>query len=233
MLNIIRKNVILVKVVRCVYPKTRVGFLFNGNMFFKFNNINVMGSSFVEIKTTPAILITNHLMCCVNKYKLYLYILGEYIFDRRFIYSILFLRQNKARCRRTKRFVFQSFSNFFLKTSLVGYMKKYSITAKLNIAVLLLLAEYFNIIWFLFFYRDWFSAKVKRVKLPSRGKKKFQKWLFNLNYIKKKKPISYIKKKLKKNKKKPIVLKNHFNVGFGYSYIGRNYRFLLTRRGVV
>lgn len=233
MFNFSDKGVLGLMVNTCNINNNKFRYLDNVIIYhhYKIVNQNTVTCFKLRIKGSLFLLfyskITRPLKTC------YLYILNEFIFDRRFIYSILRVRSNKSRSRRTKRFIYQHFSSYFIGISAVNYQKSYVITTQATTACLLATAEYFNTIWFLFWNEDWLSAREKRLKVPSRGKKKFQKWLFNLKYIAKKKPITYIPKKLKRNKKKPIVLKNHFNVGFGYGYIGINYRFLLTRRGVI
>lgn len=233
MFNLVRKGILCYNNPLILFPKTKLGFLFNKNIFINFISCSTNGTNLLEFTNSSFIEYHSFVFFSSKKNRIFLYILNEYIFDRRFIYSILFLKKNKSRCRRTKRFIFQHFSEYFIGISLQNYIRKYSISSKLGISHLLLLAEYFNIIWFLFWNKDWLSSKEKRLKLPSRGKKKFQKWSFNLLYIKLKKPITYIVKKLKRNKKKPIILKNNFNIGFKYGYIGINYAYLLSKRGVL
>lgn len=207
----------------------------NNTILFLQNFISINTNTFVcsDILRKGSFLKFFSVRFSISYYRTLLFFLNEMIYDRRYIYSILKLRQKGISMRRTKRYVFHHFYSHFIIYSVSEFQEKYNITTKQNTLKLLLLANHFNTIWYLFWNEDWVSAKEKREKIPKRGPKKHQKWSFNLKYIEKKKPISYIPKKLKKNKKKPIVLKNHFNVGFSNDYIGNNYRNLLTKRGVL
>lgn len=226
-----KKNVYLPKSI-LITPKKYIN---NNTLLFWQNFICLNTNSFnpSSLKKKGCFLKFFFVRALINYYRTLLFFLNEFIYDRRYIYSILKLRQNGTSMRRSKKYVFHHFYTHFLIYSLSEYQEKYFITTQHRTLKLLLLAEHFNLIWYLFWKEDWTSAKEKREKIPKRGPKKYQKWSFNLKYIEKKKPISYIPKKLKKNKKKPVVLKNHFNIGFNSGYIGKNYRSLLTKRGVI
>lgn len=77
---------------------------------------------------------------------MYMYIVNEFIFDRRFIYSILSIRGNRSRSRRTKRLIKQHFYGFFYGIAAPQYMADFHITAQASTIYLLTVAEYFNTI---------------------------------------------------------------------------------------
>jgi hypothetical protein len=233
MFNFISKKTVLILLNKKSLILNKVRPIFNKILFYFFKPFNSNLYSISESKYTTQLCVYLYKYTFFNKNVSYSYLLNSIIFDRRYIYSALFLIKNKYSNRRKKRFLFQHFSYLYFSQILLIFKKKYNVTTKFKTLHLLAMADYFNTIWYLFFKSDWLSARLKRLKLPSRGQNKWQKWLFNLNYIKNKKPISYLTKKLKKNKKKPIILKNHFNVGFGYGYIWENYATLLTKRGVL
>lgn len=74
--------------------------------------------------------------------------------------------------------------------------------------------EFFNKLWFFFWYNEWKSAKISLFKAM---KTKFSKWKYGYIFLTYNRPIVFLKKKnnKKKNNKKRIAqIKNTYNIGF-------------------
>ena len=83
---------------------------------------------------------------------------------------------------------------------------------------LLFFCEFINSVWFANWWKDWFSSYRTRVK--SVAKNSFIKWKYDLVGLQQGRAILFTtkKKKAKHNRRKAVVLKNTYNVGFNYGF---------------
>merc|ERR1711976_1092626 len=159
-----KKNVHLPKIL-VVTPKKYIN---NNTLIFYQNFFCINSTSFnpSSLKKKGCFLKFFFVRALINYYRTLLFFLNEFIYDRRYIYSILRLRQKGTSMRRSKRYVFHYFYSHFLIYSLSEYQEKYFITAQHRTLKLLLLCENFNLIWYLFWKEDWTSAKEKKERIP-------------------------------------------------------------------
>lgn len=82
----------------------------------------------------------------------------------------------------------------------------------------LFFCEFINSIWFFNWWKDWFSSYRTRVK--SVSKNSFIKWKYDLIGLQQGRAVFFTtkKKKAKHNRRKSVVLKNTYNIGFNYGF---------------
>jgi len=146
-----------------------------------------------------------------NNFKLNIHSLKDCIFQlRRFLmFDIIYLRKIiglpafKVRTRSKKKILFGFVDLSFFIQNLFPIENKF------------IWAEIYNIIWFLFFRKEWESSR-KYIMFLERTQLR-KKIKFNYLELKFRKVISYGKKislKKKKNQRKKKFNKNEFNIGF-------------------
>lgn len=111
----------------------------------------------------------------------------------------------------------------WLNTLAVSYCSKTTpLFKKLKISKarvqILFFCEFINSLWFLNWYDDWFSAYKTRIK--NITKNPHIKWKYDIFGLQQGKAVFFNtkKKKTKHNRKKSIVLKNTYNIGFNYGF---------------
>lgn len=78
--------------------------------------------------------------------------------------------------------------------------------------------EFINSVWFYNWWGDWFSAYKTRIK--SITKNPFIKWRYDVTGLQQGRAVFFTtkKKKTKHNRRKALVLKNTYNIGFHYGF---------------
>lgn len=106
-------------------------------------------------------------------------------------------------------------SIFFKKVLLATILKRYFLVFNFKNKLTAVYLEFFNKLWFFQWNSIWESANsifMNFVKL--RGKR----LTFGLNFAIRNKAFTFIKKKLKPNRKKTVLPSNVFNIGFYFMF---------------
>lgn len=147
-------------------------------------------------------------------YKIYLEYLNKTYKFLRIIYNLPIRKTKTHNVSKKKKWIHTTSVTYCIK--ILPIFKKLKLP-KSKIQVLFF-CEFINSIWFFNWYRDWFSAYKARIK--SVTKNPHIKWKYDVMGLQQGKAIFFTtkKKKTKHNRKKSVVLKNAYNVGFNYGF---------------
>lgn len=147
-------------------------------------------------------------------YKIYLEYLNKSYKFLRLLYNLPIRKTRTHSVSRKQKWVSVLCTNYCVKTvKLFRQLKLPHSRIKL-----LFFCEFMNSIWFLNWWKDWFSSYRTRVK--SVSKNSFIKWKYDLVGLQQGRVVFFTtkKKKTKHNRRKSVVLKNTYNIGFNYGF---------------
>lgn len=147
-------------------------------------------------------------------YKTYLEYLNKSYKFLRLLYNLPVRKVRTHSVSRRPKWVSTLCVNYCVKTTRLFKRLK----LPLSKIKLLFFCEFINSLWFVNWWKDWFSAYRTRVK--SVSKNTFIKWKYDLVGLQQGHAILFTtkKKKAKHNRRKAIVLKNTYNIGFNYGF---------------
>ena len=117
------------------------------------------------------------------------------------------------------------FKNFLLKYI---FKNLYTVYTKKN-KILAMHIEFLNKLWFFQWRFIWEFAKVNFLKFKIFRRKKFK---FGVYFSKKNKALTFLPRKVKKNKKKIVLPKNTFNIGFYFGFSRRIKKYILCGKTI-
>lgn len=184
-----------------------------------YHELRSFKSLFHSLEQVNEVIITNFFHIYVSYkqiilYKTYLEYLNKTYKFYRILYNLPIRQTRTHNVSRKKKWLTTWSTTFCIKNTPL-FRKLKLPQSKIQ---LLFFCEFINSLWFYNWWSDWFSAYKKRVK--SITKNPFIKWKYDLVGLQQGRAIFFNKKnkKLKHNRKKSIVLKNTYNIGFKYGF---------------
>lgn len=147
-------------------------------------------------------------------YKIYLEYLNKSYKFLRILYNLPIRKTRTHALSKKKKWIHTLSVTYCIKTTPLFKTLK---LPKSKIQVLFF-CEFINSLWFFNWWKDWSSSQKTRIK--STTKNPFIKWKYDVVGLLQGRIVLFLnkKKKTKHNRKKAVLLKNTYNIGFGYGF---------------
>lgn len=147
-------------------------------------------------------------------YKIYMEYLNKTYKFLRILYNLPLRKTRTHGISKKKKWLHTQSITYCLKTTRL--FKKLKLP-KSKIQVLFF-CEFINSMWFFNWWKEWSSAHRSRIKFLSKNP--FVKWKYDVIGLQQGRAVFFStkKKKTKHNRKKSVVLKSTYNIGFGYGF---------------